>query len=486
MELFGKPVAAKRESDCDGVNHGLKKGNKKSAVTTQSQSSGVAEALSFSDLGVCEWLCNSASAMGFRRPTDIQKVCIPAIINGKDVMGCAETGSGKTAAFAVPILHHLSSDPYGIFAVVLTPTRELALQISEQFSALGAPLGLKVCLVIGGANMMQQASMLAKRPHIVIATPGRLRHHLEGPDPPNLSRAMYLVLDEADRLLSSGFEAELNAIINSMHNNRKTLLFSATLTDTLSELESMASVNTVRYDLTVKNKLPAKLLQQYLFMPSQVKLCYLVAVLKNVIASQEDASLNAVDEEENSEQQKVINALLEETQSKRHKKDNREKPQKGNKKALYKSAINIMIFTGTCKKCQEVNELLLELGFDCVALHSMMSQARRLASLGKFKSHICRILVATDVASRGLDIPQLELVINLDLPKVTSDYIHRVGRTARAGKIGRSLSLITEHDVLIHLFIRNLIHSYILTNSRSIWCIKSKNLRYKKWNYLRK
>jgi ATP-dependent RNA helicase DDX49/DBP8 len=462
MELFGSKLVAARSDTND--DRRVKKDKKKGALISQPQSSEVTEALSFSDLGVCDWLCNSALAMGFRRPTDIQKACIPAIINGKDVMGCAETGSGKTAAFAVPILHHLSSDPYGIFAVVLTPTRELALQISEQFSALGAPLGLKVCLVIGGANMMQQASMLAKRPHIVIATPGRLRHHLEGPDPPNLSRAMYLVLDEADRLLSTGFESELKIIINSMHKNRKTLLFSATLTETLSELESLASINTIRYDLTLKNKLPTKLLQQYLFMPSQVKLCYLVAVLKNIISLQESDSPIDDDLDNNTEQQKIINALLEETQSKRKKikKETRDKPNKGmSKKALYKSAINIMIFVGTCKKCQEVNELLLELGFDCVALHSMMSQARRLASLGKFKSHVCRILVATDVASRGLDIPQLELVINLDLPKVTSDYIHRVGRTARAGKNGRSLSLVTEHDVLTLTYL--LTHS--LTNS---------------------
>ena len=159
----------------------------------------VVESSTFAEIGVCEWLRTSVASMGFRYPTEIQRACIPAVLAGRDVIGCAETGSGKTAAFALPILHHLSEDPFGIFAVVLTPTRELGIQISEQFSSFGAPMNLRIALVIGGVNMTNQGLELSKRPHVVIATPGRLRHHLEGSDPPDLSRARYLVLDEAGK-----------------------------------------------------------------------------------------------------------------------------------------------------------------------------------------------------------------------------------------------------------------------------------------------
>ena len=427
---------------------------------------------SFKELGLCDWLLASTAAMGFRRPTDIQKACIPAIIEGRNVMGCAETGSGKTAAFALPILHHISSDPYGIFAVVLTPTRELAIQIAEQFSALGAPLGLRVCLVIGGVNMTTQSMELAKRPHIVIATPGRLRHHMTGADPPHLDKALYLVLDEADRLLQSGFEAELNSILGGMHKRRQTLLFSATLTESLAELEKMASVETLRFDLTLEQRVPSTLQQQYLFMPLQVKLGYLVAVLRTLIVKQmeqrqEEGRSGDINDDSNVEaQRKRLMDILDVDDKKSWKKNSRKQQlnakDKSKKEAgssisnedgdhSLKSSSSIIIFVGSCRKAQEINETLLQLGFDCVALHSMMSQSRRLASLGKFKSHVCRMMVATDVASRGLDIPSLDLVVNYDLPKNASDYIHRIGRTARAGRSGRSLSLVTQHDVpLVH------------------------------------
>ncbi len=154
--------------------------------------------------------------MGFRKPTPIQQACIPAILSGRSVIGCAETGSGKTAAFALPILQHLSNDAYGIFALILTPTRELAVQIAEQIQALGAAAGVTYALVIGGGNMIEQSLALAKLPHFVIATPGRMRHHLLSASPPRLAQARYLVLDEADRLLAAGFSAELEAVLTAM------------------------------------------------------------------------------------------------------------------------------------------------------------------------------------------------------------------------------------------------------------------------------
>jgi ATP-dependent RNA helicase DDX49/DBP8 len=255
MELFGTSSSKKRKvikditqlEDENSPNNNVEDENDDSESVETNQHM---EARNFNDLGLCDWICKSANAMGFKRPFDIQRACIPAILSGRDVMGCAQTGSGKTAAFALPILQHLSQDPYGIFAIVLTPTRELAIQISEQFSALGAAMGVRTTLVIGGQNMMEQGAALSRRPHIVIATPGRLRHHLESADPPNLSKALYLVLDEADRLLAAGFSSELQVILSKMHPQRKTLLFSATLTQSLTELEKLAGKDTLKFDLT--------------------------------------------------------------------------------------------------------------------------------------------------------------------------------------------------------------------------------------------
>lgn len=403
----------------------------------------------FSDLGLCDWVCKSALSMGFRRPTDIQKACIPAVLEGRDVMGCAETGSGKTAAFALPILQDLSQDPYGIFCVVLTPTRELALQISEQFNALGAPMALRTTVIIGGVSIMDQRVALSRQPHIVVATPGRLRDHIESADPPKLGRCRYLVLDEADRLLSVGFSSELRIIMSKLSPTRRTLLFSATLTDSIDELENIAMSDTLRFNLNNTQRIPAQLKQQYLFIPAQVKMCYLVGLLRKLLEPPE----GLLGDDDNS--------------GKKKKKDKKEKKRKFNKNqeddliegllaqrssstsssSSSTSPISVIIFAGSCKRCQETAEVLLAMGIDCVALHSVMPQGKRIATLGKFKSSVSRILVATDVASRGLDIPNVDVVVNMDLPTVMADYVHRVGRTARAGRAGSSISLVTQYDV---------------------------------------
>lgn len=445
MELFA-PNEKQAKQGHPSSSDALSRQRVEKAVASPSTST---PASTFADLGLCEWICHSTSAMGFRWPTEIQRMCIPAVLSGRDLMGCAETGSGKTAAFALPILHHLSQDPYGIFAVVLTPTRELAIQISEQFTALGAPMGLRVCLVIGGVGMTDQSLHLSKRPHVVIATPGRLRHHLEGPDPPNMSKTMYLVLDEADRLLASGFSSELRSILSHMSSSkRQTLLFSATLTSSLVELEKLAMKNTLKFDLTSAQRVPSQMTQQYLFVPAQVKVCYLVAVLHKIL---QRTVANGDDREIDDKW------ALEDGRSGKKKATKRKKDKQFDIAAASSApdfsvpTSSIIIFVGTCRRCQEVAEILNELSIDCVALHSMMTQLRRIAALGKFKSQLSRILIATDVASRGLDIPTVDVVINLDLPKLPVDYIHRIGRTARAGRGGRSLSLVTQYDVnLVH------------------------------------
>lgn len=448
---------------------------------------------SFKDLGVCEWLCDSVSAMGFKKPTPIQAECIPAIMNQRDVLGCAETGSGKTAAFALPILQELSQDPYGIFAVVLTPTRELAMQISEQFLAFGATFNVKVCLIIGGSNIMSQQLQLSKMPHVVIGTPGRIRHHIESAVPPKFDRVKYLVLDEGDRLMGPGFKAELQAINAACPDNsiRRTLIFSATLTDSLAEVEKLTMRNTLYFNLSLVQKVPESIRQEYIFLPSQLKLTYLVAALTYILypaKATEMLSFNSK-KRQKAEKEKQLKVAAEAKRSKRKLDDintagaasklnvssavasilNEEYPQyyeslgktqepsnsnslttgsgSGSGSGDYQNSI--VIFVNTCKRCEEVVHVLNELGFNAVGLHSIMAQDARSAAISKFKSYVSRILVATDVASRGLDIPYVDIVINEELPSIISDYVHRIGRTGRNQRSGQSLSLLSPHEIEI-------------------------------------
>eukprot|EP00742_Colponemidia_sp_Colp-10_P002468 GILJ01002630.1.p1 GENE.GILJ01002630.1~~GILJ01002630.1.p1 ORF type:complete len:467 (-),score=80.16 GILJ01002630.1:121-1521(-) len=354
------------------------------------------EYVSFERLGVSNWLIKNCENMGIRTPTPIQTRCIPSVLAGKNVIACALTGSGKTATFALPILQKLSEEPYGVFALVLTPTRELAFQIADQFRALGATMGLKDAVIVGGMDMMTQALALSKRPHVVIATPGRLADHLDkDPSHAKLFKSLqFVVLDEADRLMDSSFGNDLNAILTVMPSQRQTLLFSATMTKNMEDLNRlMGDRQPVRFDVNPPTSTVDTLNQQFMFMPAKVKECYLLHLLKQF------------------------------------------------------GDISIIIFTSTCRSCQLITTMLQQLEFSATCLHSLQSQQRRLASVGKFKSGLAKILVATDVASRGLDIPSVELVVNFDVPRMVPDYIHRVGRTARAGRIGSSVTLISQYDI---------------------------------------
>ncbi|RUS25425.1 hypothetical protein BC938DRAFT_472191 [Jimgerdemannia flammicorona] len=379
--------------------------------------------VSFAELGLNDWLVDSLRAMSIRAPSEIQSACIPPILAGRDVIGGAKTGSGKTAAFALPILQKLSEDPYGVFALVLTPTRELAFQIAEQFRVLGKSINVKESVVVGGlgtysgvqktppssptctnpihtahlppTDMMKQALDLSRRPHIIIATPGRLRDHIQSsPNAVHLSRLRFLVLDEADRLLSSTFASDLETILSHVPSKRQTLLFTATMTESILALEHAdnrpfvhrcnASVSTV-----------ATLEQRYVFVPSHVRETYLAYLLR-------------CDEFEGR---------------------------------------STIVFCGRCATAEMVTVMLKELGVRCTALHSQMTQQERLDSLGKFRAEVIKVLVATDVGSRGLDIPTVQLVLNYDVPRDPTDYIHRVGRTARAGRGGQAVTIVSERDV---------------------------------------
>ncbi|EFN58860.1 hypothetical protein CHLNCDRAFT_48551 [Chlorella variabilis] len=333
-----------------------------------------------------------------REPTQVQRGTIPAVLAGRNVIGVAHTGSGKTAAFALPILQKLAKNPFGVFALVLTPTRELAFQLADQFRALGTGMSLKDCVVVGGLDMTAQAKELARRPHVVIATPGRLRGllQLDGELARVFGRARFLVLDEADRLLEPSFESELAVVLGALPERRQTLLFSATMTQTLVELQKQLLRDAYHFQAYEGLQTAAKLRQEYLFLPAKVKEVYLVHLL----------------------------GQLEELQC--------------------RSAI---IFAGTCKGCHLLSLLLEELGIAAAALHSHKPQRARLEALHRFKSGSVPILLATDVASRGLDIPSVDLVVNYDLPQMARDYVHRVGRTARAGRRGWSLSFVTQYDI---------------------------------------
>ncbi|CAD5312878.1 unnamed protein product [Arabidopsis thaliana] len=370
--------------------------------TNPNPSSDTTSAVNFEGLGLAEWAVETCKELGMRKPTPVQTHCVPKILAGRDVLGLAQTGSGKTAAFALPILHRLAEDPYGVFALVVTPTRELAFQLAEQFKALGSCLNLRCTVIVGGMDMLTQTMSLVSRPHIVITTPGRIKVLLENnPDvPPVFSRTKFLVLDEADRVLDVGFQDELRTIFQCLPKSRQTLLFSATMTSNLQALLEHSSNKAYFYEAYEGLKTVDTLTQQFIFEDKDAKELYLVHILSQM----EDKGIRSA-----------------------------------------------MIFVSTCRTCQRLSLMLDELEVENIAMHSLNSQSMRLSALSKFKSGKVPILLATDVASRGLDIPTVDLVINYDIPRDPRDYVHRVGRTARAGRGGLAVSIITETDVkLIH------------------------------------
>lgn len=362
--------------------------------------------MSFQDIGVAKWLSEALSAMQIHSPTSIQSECIPKILAGHDCIGGAKTGSGKTIAFALPMLTQWSEDPFGIFGLVLTPTRELALQIAEQFAALGASMNIRISVVVGGEDFIKQALELQKRPHFVIATPGRLADHILNSGEETicgLRRVKYLVLDEADRLLSNSFGLDLERCFSVLppSDKRQTCLFTATVTDAVRALKDKPTppgkppVFIHEVETVDKVAIPSTLTVNYVFVPSYVKEAYLNSILK--LPKYEKSTA--------------------------------------------------VIFVNRTNTAEVLRRTLRKLDFRVASLHSEMPQAERTNSLHRFKAGAARILIATDVASRGLDIPTVELVINYDIPADPDDFIHRVGRTARAGRKGDAISIVAEKDI---------------------------------------
>lgn len=364
----------------------------------------------FKALGVDPWLLSSLASLQITTPTPIQAQTIPAILAGSDCIGSSRTGSGKTIAFTLPILQKWAEEGFGVFALVLTPTRELALQIFEQIKALSASSSLKATLVIGGADMRAQALSLAQRPHIIVATPGRLADHIDvsGEDTMRgLRKIRFVVLDEADRLLATGPGSMLPEVEKCLDmlpspEHRQTLLFTATITPEVRMLKERPRpagrppLQIVEIG-TEQVAVPPTLKQTYILVPTTQRETYLHVLLNT--------------------------------------------PLNTNRSAI--------IFCNRTTTATYLEYLLRILGHRVTSLHSGLQQRDRINNLARFRAKVAGILVATDVAARGLDIPIVDLVVNYDLPRDPDDYIHRVGRTARAGRPGLSITLIGQRDVLL-------------------------------------
>ncbi|XP_042495759.1 DEAD-box ATP-dependent RNA helicase 10 [Macadamia integrifolia] len=365
----------------------------------------------FKGLGICDELGVVCDSLGWKTPSKIQSEAIPYALQGKDLIGLAPTGSGKTAAFALPIIQSLLDSPkasQAFFACVLSPTRELAIQIAEQFEALGSGIGLKSAVLVGGVDMMQQTIALAKRPQVVVGTPGRLVDHLSNTKGFSLRTLKYLVLDEADRLLNEDFEKTIDEILKAIPRERNTFLFSATMTKKVRKLQRACLRNPVKMEISSKYSTVDTLNQQFRFIPAKYKECYLVYILTEMSGS------------------------------------------------------TSMVFTRTCEQTRLLALLLRNLGLRAIPISGQMSQAKRLGALNKFKAGECNILICTDVASRGLDIASVDVVINYDIPTNSKDYIHRVGRTARAGRSGVAISLVNQYELEWYLQIEKLIGKKLL------------------------
>lgn len=354
----------------------------------------MAEAIkAFADIGVMPQLCEACEKVGYKAPTEIQRESIPWALQNRDIIGLAQTGSGKTAAFSLPILQALWDNPSPLFACIMAPTRELAYQIAETFEALGSAIGARCAVVVGGMDLMAQQIALSKKPHIVVCTPGRLQDHLENTKGFSLRTLKYLVMDEADRLLDMDFGPKIDQILKAIPRERRTFLFSATMTTKVAKLQRASLTNPVKIEVSAKYSTVDKLLQYYMFFPAKRRDCYLVWLL-NETAGQTG-----------------------------------------------------IVFTKTCSEALRISLLLGNLGIQAASLHGQMTMDKRLGALNKFKAGQRKVLVATDVASRGLDIPMVDLVVNYHMPESSKDYIHRVGRTARAGRSGRAISFVTQYDL---------------------------------------
>ncbi len=343
---------------------------------------------SFSDLGVSGSILGVLEKLNLTIPTPIQKKTIPVAITGQDLIGVAQTGTGKTFAFGIPILQRLAlTKGQGL---VITPTRELALQVEESLKKLGQALGLRTALLIGGEALDRQLFHLRKKPHIVIATPGRLLDHLKRRTF-KLDQVNILVLDEADMMLDLGFAPQIQEILKQAPAERQTMLFSATMPAAIVKIAASFMKLPINIEVAPSGTTVAQVDQEIFIINGEERFGHLLKILTRYSGS-------------------------------------------------------VLVFVRTKHGVKALTLKLQTLGHRAVEIHSDLSLNRRRTALNGFKTKKERILVATDVAARGLDINGIELVVNYNLPDNPEDYVHRIGRTGRAGKEGKAITFATIHE----------------------------------------
>ena len=343
----------------------------------------------FSGLGIAPALFEAIQNLHFKIPTPIQLKSIPVALEGNDLIGIAQTGTGKTLAFGVPMIQRLMQMQSGLPAqagqgLVVLPTRELAMQVEEMLGKLGGKLGLKMAVVIGGASMFIQRKALERNPHIIIATPGRIIDHIEN-SRLKLDKVKILILDEADRMLDMGFAPQLKKILFVVPKERQTMLFSATMPDEIARIAANFMKLPIRLEIAPSGTAAKDIVQEVFFVQPALKGRLLEKILKD-----------------------------------------------------YRGPV--LVFTRTKHGARKINRFIRDIGQRSAEIHSDRTLAQRKQALDGFKSGIYRILVATDIAARGIDVQGIEVVINYDLPNQAEDYVHRIGRTGRAGMAGRAIS----------------------------------------------
>ncbi len=344
----------------------------------------------FKELNLPETISNSLNKMGFTTPTPIQAKAIPLALTGRDVLGSAQTGTGKTAAYAIPLVAYLLANPMAT-ALVMTPTRELATQVDTIMKQLvGNSTDIKSAVLIGGDSMQRQIRELRSRPRLIVGTPGRINDHLTRGNL-MLNKAHFLVLDETDKMLDMGFEIQIDKIVKYLPRVRQTLMFSATMPDNITKLAQKYLNNPERITIGSVSNPIAKITQENIFTTTENKY--------NELVKQLDARSGT-----------------------------------------------IIVFVKTKRGADKLCNKLRKEHHSADAIHGDLRQSQRDRVIASFRNKTHRILIATDVAARGLDIPHIEHVINYDLPMVPEDYIHRIGRTGRAGAEGSAVCLITPDD----------------------------------------
>jgi ATP-dependent RNA helicase RhlE len=356
--------------------------------------------MSFASLGLSEDIVRAVSERGYTEPTPIQAQAIPAVLSGGDLLAGAQTGTGKTAGFTLPILHRLSAKPptvgrAAIRALILTPTRELAAQVEESVREYGKYLKLSSMVMFGGVSINPQISALRKGVDILVATPGRLLDHM-GQGTVDLSKVEILVLDEADRMLDMGFIRDIKKVLAVLPKKRQNLLFSATFSDEIKTLADGLLDNPALIEVARRNA-TAELISQKIYLVDREKKRDMLAHL-----------------------------------IKEH------------------NWFQVLVFTRTKHGANRLAEQLDKGGIPALAIHGNKSQGARTRALSEFKDGTLQVLVATDIAARGIDISELPHVVNYELPNVPEDYVHRIGRTGRAGSEGEATSLVCvdEHKLL--------------------------------------